>query len=119
MIDRLQTLCGTRGYAQKYPFPTLQFDGQEPLFGEEAESVIHSHWSPEMRNLIHTGQQLGVENLMNYVMDRRLVAALREGRTPDLTVYDAALWSCITELSARSASAGGQPVEIPDFSKNP
>ncbi|MBQ8969452.1 MAG: Gfo/Idh/MocA family oxidoreductase [Bacteroidaceae bacterium] len=117
--NRLQTLCGTLGFAQKYPLPTLQFDGQPPITGAEAEAKIESHWSSEMRQLITEGRHLGVENLMNYVMDRRLVHALRHGIAPDITVCDAALWSCVTELSALSASAGSKPIEIPDFTKNP
>ena len=29
----------------------------------------------------------------------RLIKALRTGMSPDMDVYDAATWSCITELS--------------------
>ena len=51
---------------------------------------------------------------MNYVMDARLIHCLHRGLPLDLTVYDAALWSSVIELSARSEGER-RPVEIPDF----
>lgn len=113
--SRLQTLCGTRGYAQKYPLPTLQTEEHGLLTGERAEAVVESYWDEPTRRLIDQGRRLGVENTMNYVMDCRLVEALREGRAPDISVEDAALWSCLAELTALSVSRGGQPVEVPHF----
>ena len=113
--SRIQTLCGTRGYAQKYPLPTLQFDGEEPLLGEQAVQYIESQWDEPTRQLIREGQRLEAQNLMNYVMDRRLVDALLTNRPCDISVEDAALWSSITELSEQSALGGGQPVSVPDF----
>lgn len=113
--SRLQTLCGTKGYAQKYPLPTLQFDGEEPFLGQQAVEAVEAHHSEDIRQLIREGNQLQVPNLMNYIMDRRLIDSLLHDRLPDISVYDAALWSSITELSQRSAYLGGQPVNIPDF----
>ena len=34
-----------------------------------------------------------------------------------MNVYDAALWSCLVELTDTSANNGGAPVEIPDFTR--
>ncbi len=116
--SRLQTLCGTKGYAQKYPLPTLQFDGEEPLYGEQAAEAVESHHDENTRQLINEGKRLQVPNLMNYIMDRRLVDALLNQRLPDISVFDGALWSSIAELSARSALNGGKVVEIPDFKGN-
>jgi hypothetical protein len=45
------------------------------------------------------------------------VQCLREGLPLDQDVYDAATWSCISELSERSVAAGGAPMEIPDFTR--
>lgn len=113
--SRLQTLCGTKGYAQKYPLPTIQTTEHGLLTGSKAESTVQSYWDDETRRLISLGMAKGVENTMNYVMDCRLVDALRKGLSPDISVEEAALWSCLTELSALSVSRGGQPVEIPTF----
>lgn len=115
--SRLQTLCGTEGYAQKYPLPTLQLKDNEPLYGTQAEECVHSFQDPAIKKIIEEGSSLKVENTMNYTMDRRLVDALLCDKPLDMTVYDAALWSCITELSAQSVALGNQPVEIPDFTR--
>ena len=115
--SRIQTLCGTRGFAQKYPLPTIQIDGQTTLTGAEAEAYIHSQHDDKTKALIQRGKDLGVENLMNFIMDHRLVNRLLQHRAPDISVYDAALWSCITELSAQSVLQGSTPVEIPDFTR--
>ena len=55
---------------------------------------------------------------MNYIMDRRLIAAVLHGKPFDISVYDAALWSSVTELSARSVQQGSKPVDIPDFTQS-
>jgi hypothetical protein len=47
----------------------------------------------------------------------RLIKALRTGAAPDIDVYDAATWSCITELSERSVADRSRPQDIPDFTR--
>ncbi|MDR0902181.1 MAG: Gfo/Idh/MocA family oxidoreductase [Opitutaceae bacterium] len=54
---------------------------------------------------------------MDYLMNHRLLDCVRRGATPDLTVYDAAAWSCVLELSVRSVALGGAPVAVPDFTR--
>jgi hypothetical protein len=50
-------------------------------------------------------------------MDSRLIHCLNNGLPLDTNVYDAALWSCLVELTDTSARGGGVPVEIPDFTR--
>jgi len=45
----------------------------------------------------------------------RLIKALRTGTPPDMDVYDAATWSCITELSEKSVAKRSSPMDFPDF----
>ncbi len=47
----------------------------------------------------------------------RLIKALRTGTPPDMDVYDAAAWSCITELSERSVADRSRPMDFPDFTR--
>jgi hypothetical protein len=54
---------------------------------------------------------------MDFVMNWRHLDCIRRGITPDSVVYDAASWSSIIELSARSVATGSMPVGIPDFSR--
>ena len=54
---------------------------------------------------------------MDYILQYRLINALRKGIAPDIDVYDAAAWSAITEVTERSVANGSAPVEIPDFTR--
>lgn len=116
--NRLQTVCGTDGFAQKYPLPTLSCHGcqEATLTGDAAVAMVESFIAPEFKALIAEGKALGVPNVMNYMMDRRLIDGIQSGQPRlDMEVHEAALWSSITELTARSASQGGIQISIPDF----
>lgn len=117
--SRHQTICGTKGFMQKYPVPCLLLDeyGKEPLSGEELESVLEQYKHPFTATIGREAKEKEMPNEMNYIMDYRLVHCLRNGLPLDQDVYDAAEWSCITELSERSVRAGSIPVEIPDFTR--
>ncbi|MDR0353304.1 MAG: Gfo/Idh/MocA family oxidoreductase [Opitutaceae bacterium] len=54
---------------------------------------------------------------IDYLMNHRLLDCVRRGATPDLTVYDAAAWSSVLELSVRSVAQDGAPVPVPDFTR--
>ena len=54
---------------------------------------------------------------MDFVMNWRHLDCIRTGQTPDSVVYDAAAWSCLIEISARSVATGSAPVIIPDFTR--
>lgn len=127
--SRMQTVCGTLGFLQKYPLPTVHVEGMGgtmDLTGDEAVSYVESFIPEDFRALIDEGKAKGVPNVMNYMMDRRLLDAVERIRyervagvpvtaVPDMDVYDAALWSCVTELTERSAVNGSAPVEFPRF----
>lgn len=114
--SRLQTICGTEGFAQKYPVETLQLSGTgKTLTGSDAIDEIRRHATSPVAALWEKGQTLNVPNAMNYAMDARLIHCLQNGLPLDIDVYDAAEWSCIAELSEQSARNGSIPVEIPDF----
>lgn len=120
--NRLQTVCGTLGFAQKYPLPTIQVKGDkcpDPsdllLTGSEAEQYVESCIASEFKQLIEDGRKLGVKNVMNYIMDRRLYHALLHNLPADISVQEAALWSSFTELTALSAMNEGSKVAVPNF----
>lgn len=118
--NRLQTVCGTRGFSQKYPVPTVQLDEDATaLFtGDEAIRPLMERFIPaHIRQIMSHGEAIGVPNIMNHIMDVRLISALRQGLPLDIDVYDAAEWSCITQLTQLSASNGSVPVPIPDFTR--
>ena len=117
--SRHQTICGTRGFMQKYPVPCVLLDmyGKEPLEGEMLEAVMNQYKHPFTAVIGEEARQKNMPNEMNYIMDYRLVYCLRHGLPLDQDVYDAAEWSCITELSELSVRQGSVPVEIPDFTR--
>lgn len=112
--SRIQGVSGTEGFVQKYPLPTLH-SSTLALVGDAAENHLHRYMTDHAAQLWHEGRQKGVANEMNYAMDQRFIYCLRQGLPLDIDVYDAAEWSCLSELSRRSALQGGTPVEIPDF----
>lgn len=115
--SRMQTLCGTKGFAQKYPRCCIMLDGDTPLMDEEAEHCISRYTDSDIARIQALGQSLQVPNIMNFTMDYRLIHCLRHGLPIDIDVYDAAEWSCIAELSEQSALQGGVPIQIPDFTR--
>lgn len=112
--SRLQTLCGTVAFAQKYPVPTLQ-KGDRIWTASAAETELLGAPSTPALELWREGKARGVENPMNYAMDARFIACLQAGLPLDIDVYDAVEWSCLAELTQLSAKQGGMPVEIPNF----
>lgn len=127
--SRMQTVCGTLGFLQKYPLPTVHLEGKNgnlALSGDEAVEYVESFIPACFREMIAEGKSLGVPNVMNYMMDRRLLDAIekiRDARAKgeeepvclDMDVYDAALWSSVIELTDMSARHGSMPVRFPRF----
>lgn len=111
--SRLQTVCGTRGYLSKYPVPMAMLDGMaEPLTGEALDDLFGRYRHPLLDRYEPDGKRLGVPNMMNYIMDRRLIDLICSGSQPDITVEDAVEWSSLSWLT-RESQASGQVVEIP------
>lgn len=116
--SRLQVTCGTHGYTQKYPIPIVQTEGMDKaLIGDEALELCQKYPEENITCWIEDGEKKNSSNVMNHVMDCRLVYCLQNGLPLDMDVFDAAEWSCIIELSDLSAARGGIPVEIPDFTQ--
>ena len=112
--SRIQSVSGTAGFVQKYPLPTVH-SGTLALMGEAAEDHLLRSMTDHAARLWLEGKEKGVPNAMNYAMDQRFIHCLRHGLPLDIDVYDAAEWSCLSELSRRSALEGGTRVDIPDF----
>lgn len=129
--NRMQTVCGTLGFLQKYPLPTVVLEERGAggrgvsLSGNDAQEYVESFIPQEFRELIAQGKACGASNLMNYIMDRRVVDTMnqvlknrKDGLSEpsfDADVYEAALWSCAVELTAKSALNNSAPVRFPSF----
>lgn len=125
--NRLQTVCGTLGFAQKYPLPTICMEKPTPLqlTGHDAEEYVESFIPQDFQELIAEGRRLGSTNLMNYSMDRRLIDTLeqnqlrRQQNLPllplDISIEDAAIWSSIIQLTDQSVQSGTTKIQIPKY----
>lgn len=114
--SRIQSVSGTKGYITKYPRPLYMADDGTIIEGEKLERMMAERFMSPVEKLYRAeGEAAGVANMMNYLMDRSLIDTIRFGLTPDITVEDAALWSSIAELTARSVADGGAPIAIPKF----
>ena len=117
--NRMHTICGTLGFAQKYPIECISLDpdANNPHTGKDLEEIYNKYRHPFSATIGAEAHKRGLPNEMNYVMDYRLIYCLRNGLPLDMDVYDAVEWSCITELSELSVLRGSEPVKIPDFTR--
>jgi predicted dehydrogenase len=75
-----------------------------------AREFEHPLWSAQRRQAAGSGHG-GIDY---FVVDQFLAAVRRGGPSP-IDCYDAAAWSAVIPLSAKSLAEGGKPQEIPDF----
>ena len=54
---------------------------------------------------------------MDWLVFDAYFEALKNGDVPPIDTFDTAAWAAITPLSEISIMNGGQPVEIPDFTR--
>ena len=108
---------GTKGIVRKYPEEKIYIEDRteghewEPLsnYREEFEHPLFRDQGDKSTDVGHGS--------MDYIVDARTIGAVREGRAPDIDVYDTASWSAVSALSGQSIAAGNRPVEVPDFTR--
>ena len=96
----------------KYDHPLWRkYDGKP--FRELREKHKHPLW----RDAEKAANIVGGHGGMDYMMDLRWVWCLRKGLSLDMDVYDLASWSAVVPCSAASDMRGGEPVDLPDFTR--
>ena len=130
--NRLYSLTGIDGYACKYPIEAFalktenlseegldyqNLDGERFVSPELQKELMQKYSHPIVADIEAKAKEVGGHGGMDFIMDYRLIYCLRNGLPLDQDVYDAAEWSCLTELSAISIEYGSMPVEIPDFTR--
>lgn len=114
--SRLYQFNGDKGHASKYPVPCISLSSSSYLSAEEVAELVQKYepaYASEIRSIMPHGVE--ERRYMDYAMDYRLIYCLRNGLPLDMSVYDAAIWSCVIELSHKSIEAGSQPVLFPQF----
>jgi predicted dehydrogenase len=84
----------------------------EPM-DEYYKQYEHPLWKALSEKALAHGGHGGAD----WITIHRLIRALQTGTAPDIDVYDAAAWSCITELSEKSVAQRSSPMDFPDFTK--
>lgn len=117
--DRRHLVSGTKGFAQKYPQPgiALEPNAHGFLHKLQMDSVLAAYEHPIVKEIGEKAKKVGGHGGMDFIMDYRLIYCLHNGLPLDQDVYDAAEWSCLTELTEISVKNNGAPVEIPDFTR--
>lgn len=133
--SRMYEITGTSGYANKYPVEGLAFGSKEKkdngeiavddlgaerfLRKEAMEQAMIDYQNPitKEESLVEKAKEVGGHGGMDFIMDYRLIYCLRHGLPLDMDVYDAAEWSCMTEISGVSIDNGSKPVVMPDFTR--
>jgi hypothetical protein len=117
--SRLHTLSGLKGFAQKYPTPSiaLEPDSHEFLSAEKFDKLMEEYKHPFIKEIGEVAKKVGGHGGMDFIMDYRLIYCLKNGLPLDMDVYDAAEWSCLVGLSEMSVLNGGKPIQIPDFTR--
>jgi hypothetical protein len=108
---------GTKGIVQKFPTPKIHIEGRSKGHGwEEIDAYMKEFRHPVWTELEEQSKGAG-HGGMDFIEDYRLINALLRGVEPDMDVYDAAMLSAVTELSARSIAGNGEPMKFPDFTR--
>jgi len=115
----------------------FQVHGTKGMYNEDNHSIfideMHNeddfHWNKQWGNVEKFREQydhpvwkqylsMGVKeghDGMDWLVFSDFFRCVREGREPDITIYDMAAWMSISALSEESIAMGGHPVAIPDF----
>ena len=72
---------------------------------------------PLWRDAGKAANAVGGHGGCDYMMDIRWIWCLQNGLPLDMDVYDLASWSSVVPCSASSDRRGGEPVELPDFTR--
>lgn len=130
--DRLFQITGVDGFACKYPMEGFalktdnlaqeamdyqNLDGESFVSDALKAELMEKYRHPIVVEIEEQARKVGGHGGMDYIMDYRLIYCLRNGLPLDQDVYDAAEWSCLTELSGLSIAYGSMPVEVPDFTR--
>ncbi len=117
--NRLHTISGTKGFAQKYPIRQIALDpdAHRRMNDEKLQEFLAKWEHPITKEVGELAKKVGGHGGMDFIMDYRLIYCLNNGLPLDMDVYDAAEWSCLGSLTELSVQNNSMPVEIPDFTR--
>lgn len=115
--SRINSVQGTKGIFEDYP-ARIYIDGPDAKHQwEEIDAYKAEYEHPLWRQLGERARRSAGHGGIDYIQAWRLVQCMRDGRPPDVDVYDAATWSAPGPLSEASLAKGGAPQVFPDFTR--
>jgi len=116
--DLIYRVQGTKGIYSA-TLDQIYIEGRSPKrntwepIDEYYKQYEHPFWKTWGEKALGRGGHGGADWMTIY----RLIRSLQTGAAPDIDVYDAATWSCITPLSEQSVAGRSSPVDFPDFTR--
>jgi predicted dehydrogenase len=109
--SRINSIVGTKGIFCGYP--------DRVGIGEKWGDIdaFFKKYEHPLVTKTREGAKTGGHGGMDFIMAYRLVTCLQKGLPLDMTVYDAAAWSCIVELSIKSVANKSAAMDFPDFTR--
>ena len=114
--SRLNLLQGTTGIIQGWP-DRIHIEGRSPEHAWEPLTRYYDEFEHPLWKSARVQGATAGHGGMDFLEDWRLIQCLRAGLPTDQTVYEAAAWSAIVELTQRSVAARGRPQDVPDFTR--
>jgi hypothetical protein len=119
--DRINLVSGTKGIFRDYP-PRFFFDGMEdaqhpPAWDESIDKFKEKYSHPLWIQQAERARNQDGHGGMDHIMNEHLIQCIREGKAPDMDVYDAASLAAPGPLSELSVAQGSAPVKFPDFTR--
>jgi hypothetical protein len=114
--SRINSVQGTRGLARGWP-DQVHVEGRSAAHQWDPMSTWYSEYEHPLWRQDWVRNATGGHGGMDYLMLWRLIWSLRAGAAMDINVYDAAAWSCISELTERSVAGRSRTMDIPDFTR--
>jgi predicted dehydrogenase len=114
--SRINLLQGTKGIIQGWP-DRIHIEGRGPEHAWEPLTRYYDEFEHPLWKSARVQGATAGHGGMDFLENWRLIQCLRAGLPTDQTVYDAAAWSAIVELTMRSVAARGRPQDVPDFTR--
>ena len=117
--SRIHLVQGTKGMAVKYPNEKVAIQPDTHSFLEEGnqKEILSKYEHPLSKYIGERAKKVGGHGGMDFIMDWRMIYCLQNGYPLDQSVYDAAAWSSLVELTERSVLNRSSSVDIPDFTR--
>ena len=112
-------LSGSKAYAEKRDELKIAVSENPSLYlaADDTKKLMADNEHSFYKTRGDLARKVGAHGGMDFIMDYRLIYCLQNGLPLDMDVYDAAEWSCVVELSAKSVLGGSMSVSFPDFTR--